>query len=117
MSWPNSSSKANGDDPFIAVDFHGTVYGQQSIGANKQSDNRWDREGIIWFFIFVPRNTDFSEASGAAKAIANIFRGLTLLSGSLEFRDATIGTGAAATEDGAWFNVPVSIEWRFIDAN
>lgn len=114
MQWPNEDFEPVGDASWVKVELHGTVYGQQSIGANVQADNRWDEEGILWLYVMVKRGIGTSQARGAGRALADIFRGLTLLGNSLEFMDANIGTGA--DQEGNWYMVPVSIEWRSIDA-
>jgi uncharacterized membrane protein len=102
--------------PWIAVFLSGVVYGQQTIGTNNQAANRWDEEGILWLFVMVPVGTGSLDARRCAKQLADLFRGVTLLSGSLEFRDAFIGQGELAVEVGNWFKLPVDIEWRRIDA-
>lgn len=116
IQWPNEEYYADGLSPFVKVELHSDMYGQQSIGANVQADNRWDREGTLWVYLAVPRNSDFSQASGAAIALADLFRGQTLLSGDLEFLDATIGVNHFGDEEGSWFLIPVSVEWRHINA-
>lgn len=101
---------------WIAMAISGTAYGQQSIGAAEQTDNRWDEEGILWLYVMVPSGTGASLARQHAKALADLFRGTTLLSGSLEFMDAYIGRGAPSTENGNWWEIAVDIEWRRMDA-
>src|SRR5258706_9306764 len=76
---------------FVDVEMTGTAYGQQSIGASRQQDNRWDEEGVVWLHVLVKINTGGSVVRTYAKSLADLFRGLTLLNGSLEFRDAFIG--------------------------
>jgi hypothetical protein len=102
--------------PFVQFEITGTFYGQQSIGADEQADNRWDEEGVIWMHILVPVGTGGSEARRLAKRAANLFRGTTLLDGDLEFMDASIGMGAPADDDGNWWRVSVSIDWRRMEA-
>lgn len=101
---------------FVDVEMTGTAYGQQSIGASTQAANRWDEEGVLWLHVLVPINTGGSLARTHAKALADKFRGLTLLSNSLEFRDAFIGRGQTGFEDGAFYRVSVYINWRRMDA-
>jgi hypothetical protein len=48
--------------------------------------------------------------------LADIFRGLTLLGGSLEFMDSFIGEGAPAPEEGNFYQIALVIEWRRIEA-
>ncbi|HEX4302834.1 MAG TPA: hypothetical protein VHZ78_08570 [Rhizomicrobium sp.] len=103
--------------PWISMALTGVIYGQVSIGAPTAAQNRWDEEGHLWLPVFVPVGTGSSRARNLCKQLADIFRGLTLLDGSLEFMDAFIGEGtAAAEEEGNWFQLPLAIEWRLIDA-
>lgn len=102
--------------PWIAMALTGVLYGQQSLGASLQASNRWDESGHLWLAILVPAGTGSSRARQLAKLLADIFRGLTMLSGSLEFLDAFIGEGAPANETGNWFELPLVIEWRRIEA-
>lgn len=116
IQWPNDEYFASGEDPFLKVEFHGTVFAQESIGANVQAENRWDREGTLWLHLAAPRNSSFTNVSGAALALATLFRGVNMLAGSLEFLDANIGVSHFGDEEGAWFLVPVSIQWRHMNA-
>lgn len=102
--------------PWIAMALTGVVYGQQSIGASEQADNRWDESGDLWLSVFVPTGSGSSRAWQLGRLLADIFRGRTLLAGSLEFMDAFIGQGTPAEDEGNWFVLPISIEWRHIDA-
>lgn len=109
--------KPNPPAPWVSMAMTGVLYGQESLGASRQSDNRWDESGHLWLPVFVEAGTGSSRARQIAKLLADIFRGLnTLLSGSLEFRDAFIGEGGPAAEEGNWYELPVVIEWRRVDA-
>ena len=112
IRWPNETYESPQEQPWIAFEIFGTVYGQESLGMQVQADNRWDQEGHIWFHIMVPQGSGSSSIRGAAKAIANLFRGLRLLNDDLEFRDASIGPGSADDDKGNWFRVSLSIQWR-----
>lgn len=102
--------------PWIAMALTGVLYGQVSIGAATQATNRWDEKGHLWLPVFAPKGTGASRARQLAKLLADIFRGLTLSGGSIEFMDAFIGEGGPAQEDGNWFELPLVIEWRRIEA-
>lgn len=102
--------------PWVMVEMTGTLYGQVSIGAATQATNRWDEEGQLWLHVFVPTGTGGHTARLHAKQLADLFRGTTLSGGSLDFGDARIGMGEAGDEDGAWFRISVSIDWRYIEA-
>lgn len=101
---------------FVAVEMTGTFYGQESIGASHQQDNRWDEEGTVWLHVNVPINTGGSTVRTYAKQLADLFRGLLLLNNSLEFLDAFIGRGQPGQEDGAFYRVSVYVNWRRMDA-
>jgi hypothetical protein len=102
--------------PWISVALTGIIYGQQSLGASRQADNRWDETGHLWLPVMVPVGTGSSRARQIAKLLADICRGLTLLSGTLEFRDTIIGEGGPAAEEGNYYELPVVIVWRRIEA-
>lgn len=104
------------DGPWVDFEIEGSLFGQQSIGEHVQADNRWDEEGRIWLHVMVPTGSGGARARGAAKRIAGLFRGKTLLSNQLEFLDASIGAGSPGDENGAWFMISVSIDWRHWDA-
>lgn len=108
--------KPNPPTPWIAVALTGVLYGQQSIGASRQADNRWDETGHLWIPVFVKTNTGSSRARHLAKLIADIFRGLVLINNTLEFMDAFIGEGSPAPQEGNWYELPVVIEWRRVEA-
>lgn len=111
-----SFPKPNPPAPWIGMALTGVLYGQESIGASDQADNRWDEAGHLWLPVFVPTGSGASRARQIAKQLSNLFRGLTLLDGRLEFMDAFIGEGEPAAEEGNWYILPLSVEWRFIDA-
>lgn len=101
---------------FVAEEITGKLYAQESIGAITQAANRWDEEGTLWLHVLVPMGTGGSTARAYAKQLADLFRGLVLLSNSLEFREAFIGRGQPGHEDGAYYRVSVYINWRRMDA-
>lgn len=103
-------------DNFVEVEMTGTFYGQESVGASHQKDNRWDEEGVLWLRVLVPINTGGSTVRTYAKSLADLFRGLLLLNDSLEFRDAFIGKGQPGHENGTKYAVTVYINWRRMEA-
>jgi hypothetical protein len=122
IAWPNEEftfpvrTDAVPTPHWIAVIMTGTLYGQQSIGESAQADNRWDEEGILWLHTYSPSGAGEAVQRGYCKQLADIFRGLTLLDGSLEFGDAAIESGEIGDDNGAWWRISVSIEWRRMDA-
>ncbi|MCB1499713.1 MAG: hypothetical protein KDK07_07960 [Bauldia sp.] len=109
-------TKPNPPAPWISVALTGVLYGQQSIGESVQADNRWDERGHLWLPVFVAAGAGASQPRRLAKKLADLFRGLTLLSGDLEFMDAFIGEGGPAEEEGNWYELPLAIEWRRVEA-
>lgn len=117
IAWENEPfSKPEPPAHWIAVEMQGTLYGQQSIGAGEQADNRWDEEGILWVHIMAPTGEGSSTARQYAKAIADLFRGTMLLSDSLEFMDASIGAGERGDDDGNYWRLTCTIDWRRMEA-
>jgi hypothetical protein len=104
--------------PMVQVSFTGRAYGQASIGASVQSENRWDEEGVLLLDVMVPIGSGSTEARTYAKSLCDLFRGLTtLLGGNLEFQDATIGEGTKSDKyEGNYFSIPVDIDWRRVEA-
>ena len=101
---------------WISMSLSGVLYGQASIGAPTQADNRWDEGGTLWLPVFVPVGSGSSRPRQLAKQIADLFRGRTMLSGNLEFLDAFIGEGGQAQEEGNWFELPLGIEFGRVEA-
>lgn len=93
-----------------------SLYGQETIGEGEQADNRWDEEGVLFLHLFAGKQIDVSKIGGAAKALADLFRGVTMLSGNLEFLDADIDDGDENKENGNWYVQTISISWRHWDA-
>lgn len=109
--WEQFTTDAPVGQPWVLVEMQGTLYGQASIGADVQADNRWDEEGVLLIHAFVPAGTGARLARQIARAAANLFRGVTLDSGSIEFLDATMGLGEA-DEEGNFFRLTTSVDWR-----
>lgn len=120
IRWPNEGS-ADPPDPseypiWVSVIMTGTLYGQETIGAEIQADNRWDEEGILWLHVYAAAGSGEREQRQYCKQLADIFRGLTLLDGNLEFGDASIASGELGDENHAWWRISVDVQWRHMDA-
>lgn len=118
IKWENDTfQKPQPPAPWIAVEMTGTLYAQQSIGAgDEQTENRWDEDGILWLLIYVPTGSGSVTARRYAKQLADLFRGTLLLNDDLEFMDASIGAGEPGDDDGAYYMIQVSIDWRRMEA-
>lgn len=102
---------------FVQVSFTGKVYDQASLGASIQANNRWDETGILLLDVLTPIDSGSREARTYAKSLCDLFRGLTLLSGGLEFLQASIGEGTKSDRySGNYFVIPVDIHWRWVEA-
>lgn len=103
--------------PWVLVVLETQLYGQESIGGGQDAgDNRWDERGTLWFHVFTPRGTGSREARRIAKALANMFRGRRLLDDDLEFGEADMGAGDPGAENGNYYLLSVSLDWRRTEA-
>lgn len=115
ISWENEHFPRQ-SGAWVAVEMTGTLYGQQSIGAGEQADNRWDEEGQLWLHVFVPVGSGGRDARAHAKALADLFRGEQLAGDSIEFGDAAIGAGEPGDEKGNWWRISTTVDWRRTEA-
>lgn len=102
--------------PWISMALARVLYGQTSIGENQQANNNWEETGQLVLSVFVPVGSGGSRARQLAKLLADIFRGLRLLSDKMEFLDAGIGGSGPAPEEGNWYQLDVVIDWRHVEA-
>jgi len=113
VAWPNEEFEEPVEgNPWVAVEIFGASYAQQSIGMDEQKNNRWDSEGTLFLHVMIGRGRGASQSRGAAQALADLFRGRRLLGDALEFRDAIVGPGGPGDEEGNWYLVTVSVQWR-----
>lgn len=101
---------------WVSIEITGTVYGQESLGADDPAKNRWDEDGILWAHFLVRQGDGSEVARSRAKNFVDLFRGTTLLDDRLEFQDASIGLGERGDTEGLMWRLSVSIEWRHMDA-
>jgi hypothetical protein len=103
--------------PWVLVVLDTQLYAQQSLGGGLEpGQNRWDEDGTVWFHVFTPRGTGSRKARRIGKALANLFRGHLLLDDGLEFLDADMGAGDPGAENGNYYLLSVSLNWRRIEA-
>lgn len=118
VRWENDKfSPPAPTEHWISVHFTGDLYGQQTIGARTQEENRWDEEGTLVVYIMAPQGVGSREARRLAKAMADLFRGQQLgADEELEFMDAFIGEGEKTPdeENGNWWRLRLAIDWRRI---
>jgi hypothetical protein len=104
-----------GSGAWCLCEFASTTYRQESIGAGAQRLNRFDEEGSFFINVMVPLGSGVREAFGYAYILADLFRGLTLMGGALEFEDVMVGYGGP-DDNGNWYGVTVSIGWRLMNS-
>lgn len=119
LVYENETYESPGGDikPWVKVVLETQLYGQQSIGGGTDpGQNRWDERGTLWFHVFTRRGTGSREARRIAKALANLFRGQTLLDDDLEFGDADLGAGDPGEENANYYLISVSQDWQRVEA-
>ena len=110
-------NKPNPPAPWIAVETFGILSGQESIGASVQADNRWDETGYFGIKVLVASGTGTDLARQIAHDIRlGIFRGLLLMNDELEFLEANESEGGTSEEEGNWFEIPITIKYRHVEA-
>jgi hypothetical protein len=102
-------------DTWTLIEFASVSYTQESIGSRTQATNRFDEEGSFFAHVMVRIGTGVRSALSTGFAIADLFRGLTLLNGALEFTDVVVGYGGP-DDEGNWYRVSVNIGWRNMDS-
>ena len=106
----------NPPSPYVQVVLEGWTYDQQSLGAPTQAANRWDEEGMLAIDVLVPTGSGASVGRGYAKQLADLFRGKRLVNDTLEFMGTFIERGRPHPHIGNWWIIPVTIDWRRMDA-
>lgn len=98
--------------PWVYVEVIGTSWDQHSIGAGAIRDNRWEEFGIVMFHVFVETGTGTGVIRSNAYGLADLFRGLELLTGTLIFQRFSLGAGEPGSEDGRWWRTTATVEWE-----
>ena len=112
--WENEEYRPGQDIAlYVMAEFIGTYYSRESIGSGDPMSERYDEGGYVIFNILARRGKGSRDAHRIGRMIADLFRGRRLLPDeSLEFLDASIGGGEKADVEGAWWMMPVEIEFR-----
>ena len=104
---------------WIQVEMAGTYYGRESFGTDNAFTDRWEEQGLLVFSVMIPAYAGVQIGRGYLKDMADLFRGVALMSGRLEFLDAKVGFGENVpgdnTNDGNWYRLDMVIDWRVID--
>ena len=117
LAWENEAFEAPRDAlgnplPWVMVEASGNLCAQASIGAGSAAANLWREEGLVWLHVFVPTGTGSALARQHARALVDLFRGLTLAAGTIRYRDASIGRGEPGSDDGKWWRISAGVEWQ-----
>lgn len=121
LAWPNeafdvppppASTPVVDPLPYMwaAVEMTGFTLAPIEIGAGV-----WQETGTLYVHIMTPTGWGTDAARTLGKTVANTFRGLP--GASIVYTRASIGDSAAEDEDGAWWRLTVSIDWRYQDIN
>jgi hypothetical protein len=94
--------------PWLSVSATSTMLAPADLGANV-----WQEEGTFYIDVMVPSGSGTSTARTLAKDVANVFRGLG--PENVVYLSTAIGSGSVGTDDGLWFCITVSVDWRYQD--
>lgn len=97
---------------FVFVEISGDIYKQESIGAGTVSSNLWRETGLLWLHVMVPSGTGSATARQYLRQLSEMLRDVELLSGRLTFMDMSIGLGSPGDEDGNYWRLSMSVEWK-----
>lgn len=110
ITWGNDNLGDEHADPWVHADVTGSSYEQESMGAGVVTDNRWVEVGMLFMSVMVKSGTGTDLARSYADTLVNLFRGQDFA--QIEFQRFSIGLGQVSTENGNWWELPVSIEWE-----
>lgn len=120
LSWPNDlfteptppTNSVADPLPYMwaAVQMTGYTLTPIDIGAGA-----WQENGTLYVHIMTPTGWGTDAARTLGKTVANTFRGLP--GAPMVYTRASIGDSAAEDEDGAWWRLTVTIDWRYQDIN
>lgn len=111
VAWPNEQF-AHPEPPsiWLAVEMTGDVLAPVELGANV-----WQEEGRLLVHVFAPVGTGTEDARTTAKQVANTFRAIA--SDPIIYLGASIGHGETSDDQGMWWRLTVSVDWRYQDIN
>lgn len=119
IQWPNETVTLPGPPmsspvsdllPYMwaAVQMTGYTLAPMEVGAGV-----WLETGTLYVHIMTPTGFGTDDARTLGKTVANTFRGLP--GSSIVYLRASIGDSRAEDEDGAWWRLTVTIDWRYQD--
>lgn len=98
--------------PWLLVEMTDDTLSAMEIGAG--DSNTWRESGQILIYCFIPSYTGSRLARLFLKQISNKFR-VAGVAGNVIFRSQSIGMGGLDSENGAYWVLPMSINWVFDD--
>ncbi len=100
------------DDPahFVFAEIFGDTYDQESIGAEPRTDNLFREWGQLYLNVMTRNGIGTALARKYATQLVGLFQGLDV--GTLTFREASIGAGEPGKNDGNYFRMTATVNWR-----
>ena len=96
---------------FVRVEVYGDFFNQISIGGGDEADdNLWREAGQLLMHVMAPSGTGSRAARVIAKQLVDLFRGYE--SAGVEFLNASIGASDPGEQDGEYFRMTASVNWR-----
>lgn len=108
IEWPNEHFIAPDTGLWISVDMTSGLLEPIEIGGSI-----WQEEGTLYVDVLAPLNGGSLDARTLAKQIVNLFRQLPPQ--PVIYLSAAIGGGRPSARDGRWWELPVSVDWRYQD--
>lgn len=109
VRWPAEPwSLPNPPALWVAVDMAADVAGPIELGAAG-----WQERGYVYATIMVPNGHGTAGARTLAKRIVDLLRLRT--PSAIVYDGASIGTADPDTDDGAWWRLQVTIDYRYQD--
>ncbi len=110
IAWPNEPfTEPSNDDLWLIVEIVGGAGGPIELGQKAW----WEFTGAINIYVNAPIGSGSAAALTLSKQVLNVFRGLP--ERAVVYLSGEIGAGEPGTDDGRWWRLPVSIEFRYQD--
>ena len=110
---PASAEGAHGLSPWMLVEIEGRSMRQMTMGAGTKPDNLWEEQGTILFHIHVPAGSGSRDARVLADSLADLFQATEDI-GRIQFHDMSVGAGEVGQDNGKWWSMTVTVDWRSI---
>src|SRR3954467_3373536 len=109
IAWPNTNFGApEPPAPWLSVQAESRTLDPIEIPARS-----WSEEGTFYIDVSVPAGTGTDLARTIAKNVANIVRGLGPR--DVVYLGGAVSNGGVGEEDGLWWTMTVSIDFRYDD--